>query len=285
MINENSILVVVVLYKCRIDESDSIKTLAASIHHGAWNCIDLMIYDNSPEYNDSNIYNDPTFRIHYVPDKNNSGVSRAYNIGADLGQRMKKEYILLLDQDTEVSLSYCSELSKMKSKYPLIVPKLICRGLIISPCRYKWGRGTYLNVEDCVRGINSLKNRNFLNSGSLISISLFKRVGGFDENIPLYFSDFNFFNRLKRIHSTFFLLESTFHHNMASNDESNMKQFVKRFEMYCDGAYRCYKSNLGISLMVLNVLLRAFKLTIKYRTFYFIQIALRRFFAFINSKI
>lgn len=278
MINENIILVVVVLYKCKIEEAKSITCLSKSILHAGWGMTDLLIYDNSPEYNLIRPTNN-TFRFYYLSDYTNSGVSKAYNTAFDLAKKLGKKYILLLDQDTEIPISYCLDLSSINDKIPLIVPRLKCRGEIISPCKYKWGRGSILKESDLLDGFNDLNCRNILNSGALISILLYEKVGGYDETVPLYFSDFNFFNRVRNYESTFFLLRTTFNHDMSSNDESDMKGFISRFRLYCDGAFKCYKSFWGISMMVINVILRTFKVSIKYRTLVFLQIFFISFYA------
>lgn len=282
-VNENKImenrfiLVIIVLYKCRFEDSKSLQTLSNSITAAKWGKMDLVVYDNSPEYNMHSL-NHKAFNIYYVPDYSNSGVSKAYNTAFVLGKQMKKKYLLLLDQDTEIPSSYCEELFVLQFDYSLIVPKLMNKNKIISPCRYILGRGSSLNMNKCIGGLNSLKQRNFLNSGSLISISLFEKVGGFDERVPLYFSDFNFFNRLKKHENSFFLLESVFYHDMSSNDETNIDQFFKRFELYCDGAFVCYRNFGGVLLMIINVVLRTLKLSLKYRTTNFIKIAIGRFY-------
>lgn len=275
MINENSIIAVVVLYKSKFEDVKSIQTLSNSIFVAGWKKMDLVIYDNSPEYNTEPLENS-TFYIHYIPDYTNSGVSKAYNSAFEIGRSLGKKYILLLDQDTEVADSYCRNLVSIDGVHSIIVPRLESRGVILSPCRYRLGRGTSLKITECTEGVKSIKGRNFLNSGSLISISLFEQVGGFDETVPLYFSDFNFFNRVRRFVGFYYQMDAAFNHEMSSNDERDMNKFSKRFEFYCDGAYNCYKTPVGVFVMIVNVLLRASKLGLKYKTFRFFKIAVGR---------
>ena len=40
------------------------------------------------------------FRIHYISDPTNPGVSKAYNVGFELARQLNKKWLLLLDQDT-----------------------------------------------------------------------------------------------------------------------------------------------------------------------------------------
>lgn len=278
MIKVNSIIIVVVLYKCKIKESKSIITLSDSIKNYNNEQLDLVIYDNCPIYNiDMDLTGLSSFNIKYIPDENNSGVSKAYNTASQIGKDLGKKYILLLDQDTEISQNYFCDLSKIDDIYTLVVPVLKDKGKIISPCKYILGRGSILNYSECKEGIHLLKKRNFLNSGSLISITLFNKLNGYDENIPLYFSDFNFFNRLKKIEKQYYQMNTIFSHEMSSNDENNLDAFKNRFELYCDGARKCYYSRSGKIIMFINVLLRAIKVGIRHRTFDFLKITIKKF--------
>lgn len=276
MVKGDSVIAVVVLYKSRFDESVSVKSLSDSICAANWAPLDLVVYDNSPEYNQENL-NNQAFRIHYIPDYTNAGVSKAYNSAFQIGVKLQKKYLLLLDQDTTIPCSYCSDLALVSDSNSLIVPKLVNKGVLISPCRYRLGRGIPLNEKECLEGVRSLKGINFLNSGILVTLSLFEAVGGYDENIPLYFSDFNFFNRLKKCEKSFFQMKTIFFHDMSSNDETDLERFFKRFELYCDGAFRCYNNFSGIFMMSFNVLLRALKLGFRHRTLRFLLIAFNRF--------
>lgn len=277
MIGLDTILIVVVLYKCRFEDAKSIETLSKSLEGICDIKMELVVYDNSPQYNSYTLYS-PLFNIHYVPDFSNSGVSKAYNTAYSIGKKMGKKYLLLLDQDTKFPLTYCRDLTIIEDKYSLVMPKLEAKDVIISPCYYRLGRGFPMNDKKCVVGESSLKGRNFLNSGALISISLYEAVGGFDERVPLYFSDFNFFNRAKQHISSYYQMNTLLHHDMSSNDETNLEQFVGRFKLYCDGAFVCYHNLGGIILMCINVFLRAIKVGIKFRTFQFIEIALKSFY-------
>lgn len=274
------IIVIVVLYKTKIRDSISILSLEHSMSKADWEKIDMMVYDNSPEYNLTTNFSSDIFHFHYVPDHSNSGVSHAYNLAARLGNKLGKKYILLLDQDTEIAESFCQELGAlMNSSYNLIFPLLSSNSSILSPCVYKWGRGFVLPAFEREEGIKSLKNRNFLNSGSVVSLSLFEKVGGFDESIPLYYSDFNFFNRVKKVQSSYYLMKTICYHEMASNDETDLDKFAYRFQNYCFGAIRCYSSINGKLLMIFNILSRSIKVGVRNRSSIFLRIAIKSIYA------
>lgn len=273
----DNLLAVVVLYKQTIDCSIAIQTLAESLKKVDNGCLDLVIYDNYPDTNEDWRLNYDCFKIHYIADYDNSGVSKAYNEGAKMGISFGKQYILLLDQDTQIDGNFCAELETLLGKsYSLLFPLLISQtGDIISPCVFRMGRGHTLRKVDSDSGLHSLKNRNFLNSGSVISLDLFNQVGGFDENIPLYFSDFNFFERVKSYCNEYYQMQSFFYHDMASNDNSDFDKFLIRFKFYCDGALCCYNSFNRRLLMIFNILARALKMGFRHKTFQFFQICFK----------
>lgn len=274
------IIAVVVLYRTKFRESISVLSLERSISKAGWKSMDMMVYDNSPEYNLDVNFSFDSFNVHYVPDHLNSGVSHAYNLAARLGKELGKKYILLLDQDTEIAEHFCQELdSLIYNSYNLIFPLLSSNGKILSPCIYNWGRGFFLPVFEQGNGIKSIKKRNFLNSGSVISLSLFDKIGGFDESSPLYYSDFNFFNRARKIQNSYYQMKAVCFHEMASNDEKDLERFVPRFQSYCYGAMRCYSTLGGKLLMIFNILSRSIKVGIRNRSFMFFRIAIKSIYA------
>ena len=276
----DSIIAVVVLSKSSLNDAVSVRCLSESISATRCSQLDLVIYDNSPQYNEGINYYNERFNVFYIPDYTNSGVSKAYNIACKIGRERGKKYLLLLDQDTVISDSYCSDLLSLDEAYSLIVPKLVHNDIIISPCKYVLGRASSLEQNECSRGIKSIKHRNFLNSGSLISIGLFDKVGGFDESLSLYFSYCNFFNRVRKYENYYYQLDTTFFHEMSSNDESDLGQFARRFELYCKGALRCYKGFFGKSLMIINILLRSIKVGFRHKMILFTKIALREIYVY-----
>ena len=170
---KDTIIAVLVLYKTKFSMAKTVQTLSKSMAIVGWTRLDIVVYDNSPEYNTSFIDNEKDniyFAIHYIADYSNSGVSKAYNITARLGRTLNKKYLLLLDQDTEIALSFCKTISMIRGSYPLIFPILVNDGVIISPCKYQFGRGSSLSANECTEGLKRINNKNFLNSGAILLV-------------------------------------------------------------------------------------------------------------------
>ena len=83
------ILCVIVLYKCKLENSKSYQSLLQN------NEETIFVYDNSPisqEVHGENIV--------YIHDSQNGGLSVAYNKAAQYARCNRFDWLLLLDQDT-----------------------------------------------------------------------------------------------------------------------------------------------------------------------------------------
>ncbi|MCM4150238.1 hypothetical protein DHD05_01430 [Arenibacter sp. N53] len=92
------LLAVLVLYNEKLENSNTFKSLSKAIPKGAY--VDLVVYDNSPETHNLENVESISFKIHYIHDEMNSGVSAAYNYGAKFAETENKTWMLILDQDT-----------------------------------------------------------------------------------------------------------------------------------------------------------------------------------------
>src|SRR5688500_13697253 len=100
----SELLIVVVFYKTTPRDAVALSSLNAALRDSS-TAPHIFIYDNSP---------DPSALVHenatYVHDPENGGVSRAYNRASDHASRMNKKWMLLLDQDTSVSITLFSQM-------------------------------------------------------------------------------------------------------------------------------------------------------------------------------
>lgn len=272
----DNILAVLVLYKCGFEESNSFLTINESLKKYNKR-MDLFVYDNSPSSlkNWEEQIKEMCFNVVYVSDTTNSGVSKAYNTAYEYAVKKNKQYLFLLDQDTAFPKNTVDILERhlQGNSINLFAPLLLDeRHNILSPCLYTMGRGRYLKSH--VFGKNLLARHNLLNSGLLVSMQAFKEVGGYDENIPLYFSDFNFILRFKKVYSEYYLLPMECVHSMSSNDYSDRERFRTRFRDYCYGASKCYSSKSEKLLMYINVNMRGLKIFLKTRDWKILQTSL-----------
>lgn len=265
----SDILCIVVLYKKQITECVSINSLIASLNK----CnMDFLVYDNSPSFNASVPETINDCRIYYIGDHSNSGVSKAYNTGAEYARKTGKKWLLLSDQDTLFNDNALYNYYLSVLEFPdnsLFVPVLRSDGLIISPCRYYLKNGFLFKKE--FYGLTTIRNKNVLNSGICISLKAFEETGGYNENVPLYFSDFNFIDRFRKKYKTFVIVKTTAIHgfSLLSLDRESGKRF---FMHYCIGARSLVNKPMEFILMMMNVLYRMSLLIVRFKTGKFVSI-------------
>lgn len=266
----NKILVVIVLYGIKLEDSLTYQTLNLSVKESNL-IIDLFVYDNSPSYNKVDVQNN-NFNIIYKSDITNSGISKAYNKAADYARKCEKKWLLFLDQDSNIpkNLFYVFKESKDKfSSEKLFVPILKQNNTILSPCKFKFMKGS--SFSSVLPGILSLANVSVFNSGIFINLNAFIKVGGYDENVPLDFSDHSFIFRYKRWFSNIVVIPIVIEHELSSQS-SDQKIILRRFIQYCKGVKAFSSIEGGKGLLFFWTALRAVKLSFQFKNFQYIKI-------------
>ncbi|MGD0488026.1 MAG: glycosyltransferase [Syntrophorhabdales bacterium] len=271
------ILAILVLYKQKLDQSKTFLSLFGSLSR--IEDIFLFVYDNSPiPMHDLAEFASYSTTIQYLSDKSNPGVSKAYNTGARLAQSLKKQYILLLDQDTvfpKDAISGYVEAIKAHEDCALFAPVLECDGQIFSPCWH--GFNIYLPLRNVLPGRVSTKNRSLLNSGMCIRLDAFDKAGGFDEKIPLDFADHDFMKRYRTHFDSFFLLDMACEHGFSDKENLDAGKALTRFGYYCQGARHSIKGVADAFSLAPVSFLRAARLSARFRTLRFFRLLFRTF--------
>lgn len=258
------VLIVVVLYNVKFSQSKTIQTLHSSACYTG-ETVSLFIYDNSPTTCfDYDAVKFPFFKVDYVHDATNPGISKAYNLCVEK-YKVSKKWILLLDQDTELNdntlSEYLSSVAEIKSH--LYVPKIFDKNnkRLISPSYFRYKRGFYMDEKNLKNGVcNFEKDISFINSGALMSIESFLAVGGYDENLFDY-SDHEFFERFSVVYNTYFLVNLNVFHNLSSFDTDNSISTKNRYRIFCQSAKYYAKKSKSV-LPIFWSLLRGIKLSV-----------------------
>jgi rhamnosyltransferase len=260
----DDVLAVIVLYKKRVGESETYSSLFGSLPDGA--NISLVIYDNSPvPMHRPEEFDDTLPDIRYISDTSNPGVSKAYNRGFEIARQLNKKWLLLLDQDTlfpDGALALYAAKVEEYEDAGLFAPMLVCDGTLYSPCRQ------FLHAYFPLRSIESgrlpVSGKSLLNSGLCIRLDVFERTGGFDETIPLDFSDHDFIRRFRRDFDSFVLLDMVCTHNLSAKELRDTHNALVRFAFYCKGARNSVRGIGDISLLPPG-LVRAARLSARHR--------------------
>ncbi len=270
----DSLFVVIVIYGIELDQSSTyLSLLQSSIEIGK--PIDLMIYDNSKKIT-TNVYSPLNFNINYISDPSNPGLSKPYNLAAENANKLDKKWLLILDQDSILPKDYFTLLNNTISENPtevLIAPILKQRDMILSPCKFKYMKGS--NFPILKPGIYSFKDISIFNSGLVINLKAFNKVGGYDEDIPLDFSDHYFIAKLKTNYKQFLIAPIIIEHELSSHTSKEKLKIAARYQQYCIGVNAYMKKVKGSGLLRFWTLLRGVKLTYQFRDFRFLTIFLK----------
>lgn len=275
--NVNDMLAVLVLYETRLEHCESFLSLSKNLKNSG-SKMDIVVYDNSSEPSYEKEANFDNWNLHYIHDRSNPGVSKAYNEGFKIGKELNKKWLLLLDQDTtfpqDALIKYFDAMNSYKNSV-LFAPVLIVNNKIYSPSRYYLKRGFHLKSINA--GLNRIRNKTLLNSGICISLDAFEKIGGFNEKVKLYFSDFNFIDRYRRHYSDFIVLDTLCEHKMFTIENKNAQSQLRRFTYFCDGARNSSDNCVDFCIYFSFAFLRAIKLSITFKTFGFITVFFHNF--------
>lgn len=254
------IAIVLVLYKVKLEESKAYQTIVKG------SGCDTLIYDNSPEVQDVNSV--ANFQYQHNPD--NPGVSKAYNEAIAWAKNRTCTHLLLLDSDSSFSVDAFSHYKTAVSQFPdkLILPTLLSNNRKISPFYFKWGKSWY--GDDIKPGKLQLGNILAINSGMLIPLALCTEAEAFNEELPLDWSDVAFVRKWSKEQTEAMHIELVVQHGLSEHEERSVESIKFRYKLYVQGLKKVANSTVELFLMLLWAKLRAFKLSVKHRTFWFI---------------
>lgn len=262
------LLIVVVLFGRSLEESQAVMSLREALA-GLPTSPKIFIYDNSPlgtEVDSSMIY---------VHDPANGGVSKAYNQAAVFAHSAHKKWMLLLDQDTTVVPGLFEAWHAALIRHPgsvAFVPKMRDAVGAVSPFALFMGGGRRIKT---VSEKLPLARYRFINSGLFVQCEAFTKVGGYNEKIPLDFSDVSFGHRLSKLTDHFAVIDFQLPHRLSGADNPELSESLVRFGSFCKGATMMGRTLNLRFVYVFRVFARAFHLAVRYSTISFLKVALR----------
>jgi hypothetical protein len=273
-------MAVLVLYKTRLEDSETFVSLSNSLKNSKLT-MDVMVYDNSPTpmvtapegINDN-------WTIHYIHDKTNPGVSKAYNEGLGIARKLNKKWLLLLDQDTSFPQNAVVEYGKAvrgNTGVWLFAPIIISNNKIISPCRYFLNKG--YSLRRVTPGVYNFHAKSLINSGMLIHVDAFERTGGYNEKIRLDFADYYFIDKYKAVYNKFAVINLRCFQNFSGMQRLTTSSALVRFAYYCEGARNKAVNKLDYFTLMLVTLLHSVKLSFTYKNLRFFSVAREVFWA------
>jgi len=272
--SNHSIQIVLVLYKTNLEDSLSYRTLCDSISVLSFN-YELLIYNNSPEYIIKNKSNYIIFNA-----KNNEMLVGAYNYALQRAKDKKRNWLLLLDQDTCLSKEYFEQINMVinfNENIVAIIPMLQNTELHLSPISYYPLLGPWL-VKMNINKTGFLRNKtiNAFNSTAILSVNALEKIGGFSNEFPLDHLDYYIFYQLSKNGGYFYVMNVILQHNLSVLDYKN-KMTSERYISIIDSEFK-FSKLLGILSVI------TFKLKLILRIFKQLLLTERRPYIFITLK-
>jgi GT2 family glycosyltransferase len=265
------VLVTIVLFEQKPEQSVAYVSLKSAL--GMSEALpEIFLYDNS------SVACPPQNRLLiYRHDPANSGVSKAYNEALKIAVEKNRAWMLFLDQDTNVEEGLFSNFSSAIIRFPDVVafvPEMRDEEGQLSPFRFALGQGKRIAAD---REVFRLDKFRFINSGLLVRREAFARAGGYDENIPLDFSDIAFGERLQRVADHFVVVPVCLKHSFSGskNHRTDVEGAISRYNFFCKGAINMGRAFGPFYVYVNRAFLRGCRLTYRFRSLRFIKVFLQ----------
>lgn len=221
-----SVLAVMVLYRMHAEESPayrSLQELRRSDERIA-SGLPLLLWDNSPvpQTAPASLYHETPYD-YFCQDTRNPGLGAAYSEGLRMATKQRIPWLLLLDQDTEVTAGYLQELFRAVADagpgVDALVPRLLQAGSPVSPLlpRQVGPPTVYHGPAGVFTGSDSRTKLQAFNSGACLRVSALQKIGGFDHRFPLDYLDHATFAALQRAGSLVFVLDAALSHSLSTN--------------------------------------------------------------------
>ncbi|MDC8098922.1 glycosyltransferase [Chryseobacterium rhizosphaerae] len=276
----NNILYIIVTYKEKYYQCSSYISLIKSFSSTKVlnKQLNVFVADNTDIKNwncEINTNMGDNLRVYYNK-YNNPGLSYAYNAGVEFAKKNGFSWIVLLDQDTTLPMNfyddYNNAIIKENNVFLKVPITLIGHNKILSPSKYI-GYRSYL-YDKIEKGFKKLKGHSFINTGMLINIDFYIKVGGYNEEIKLDFTDHDFVYRCNKFAERFEVLDIKLNQDFSSLTNTK-EQAIKRYYLYLRDlkSFRKGKKN-KIALFFNSDFLRLLKLSIQYKSLDFIKIRL-----------
>lgn len=237
----------------------------------------FLIWDNSPEELRSPLLPIP---FDYKHSRSNLGVSGAFNNAMKYARSRGNDWMLLLDQDTQVtapflrSMLHWSRRLASHREIALIAPTVRVGDNIVSPRRYLFNR--HCVYSDANPGI-APGNPFAINSGCIVRTSSLNEIGGFSLDFWLDYSDIELCHRFYlRGHKLWRATDAELQHEMSIMDYDRLMT-AERYTnySYAETAFNdIYKGRLENLAQTLRLLLRSIRQRRKYSNSVFSRITL-----------
>lgn len=262
--------VITVIYNQLIQQSNLLRKIPQSAK--------LLFADNSTKeeicLKNKNFCNENGF--HYIGMHGNKGLPKAYNATINILKPSANDFVVVLDQDTEIPSDFIEKYENFISKNQnadIICPIVLDSVGVMSPSLSSGLKFKHIkSIEDVNQ--KNIENYSFINSGMCIKGSVFGKVK-YDENLFLDFVDHDFILSAKKKNLKIAIcFDVIFKQNFSGVTRNPYNQDYSRFQIYMNDAKVFYRKwfNKNYKLILLP---RAIKLCIFHKKISFLKLLIK----------
>ena len=199
----------------------------------------VIIVDNESNFEKVNKIKSGFTKVEVIESKENLGFASANNIGIKYAIKNKIEYLMLLNNDTEVNKKFLAPLLNSFKNDNLLgaVQPLIMN---YNNRAKVWNAGGYLNnFFGFPYTNNKIKNKNLqidwiTGCCIVLKTKVIKKAGLMDEDFFAYYEDVDWSLRIKKLGYKLGVVDSSviFHHGTKSSNNSNFEGNLSPFVHY-----------------------------------------------------
>lgn len=238
MENKPTYLFVIVLYKMTAQKSSTYQSLLQSLQPIDSNSYSLMIYDNSPSATPVQASN-----TIYIHNAQNEGVYAAYQSAYEWAEKNKIDYLILLDQDTNLTREYIEELFSLdrqignQENIVAYVPHITDHSQHISPT-FSDSVSPLKQHHLPVSGVNECPIM-AISSGTCLKMNFLIKVNGFNPTFTLDYLDHWLFWLIYQEKKVVYLMNATLNHHLSVLHYQEMT--LERYNSILNAEYIFYK--------------------------------------------
>jgi len=200
--------------------------------------LEVILVDNESNFEKINKIKSDFNKVEVIESKENLGFASANNIGIKYAIKNKFEYVMLLNNDTEVNKKFLTPLlnSFQKDNSLGAVQPLIMN---YNNRAKVWNAGGYLNNFFGFPYTNKLNNKKrqidwITGCCIVLKTKVINKVGLMDEHFFAYYEDVDWSLRIKKLGYKLGVVESSviFHHGTKSSKNSNFEGDLSPFVHY-----------------------------------------------------
>ena len=253
----------VVIYNKRCEDSLSIQAIQK---YGSY--AKLVVFDNSDrDFNNEEYCKEQGY--YYFTTGKNIGLSKAYNYVIEHIPYEAEDYLITIDDDTELNQSYFDELVELcgRQKYDVILPIIISGDMILSPSNL---------VDGCrsktISEVSELRKSEItaINSGAVIRMGLFHQAK-YNERLFLDYVDHDFMKQAHKAGAVFKVMDSKIDQHYSRHEKMSLEKALKRFDVETADLRTFCKEAGKIGFYRVYMIKLVSQLTLKYKSPLFIR--------------